>query len=76
VGWKRSFRADEVPFPTALTFLGNTGPGGGHISDPERRAAVALTSRLRDMGIRVSGTPAPRGRRTASCPLPRSTRPC
>ncbi len=57
VGWKRSFRADEVPFPTALTFLGNTGPGGGHISDPERRAAVALTSRLRDMGIRVSGTP-------------------
>lgn len=57
VGWKPYFRRDEVPFPTALTFLGNVGPGGGHISDPERRAAVALTTRLRRLGVRVTGTP-------------------
>ena len=57
VGWKDHFRADEVPFPTALTFLGNVGPGDEHINDPERRAAAALTSRLRHRGIRVTGTP-------------------
>ena len=57
VGWKDHFTADEIPFPTALTFLGNVGPGGGHISDPERRAAAALTSRLRSRGIRVTGRP-------------------
>ena len=57
VGWKDHFRDDEVPFPTALTFLGNEGHGGGHIDDPERRAAAALRSRLRSRGIRVTGTP-------------------
>jgi D-alanyl-D-alanine carboxypeptidase/D-alanyl-D-alanine-endopeptidase (penicillin-binding protein 4) len=57
VGWRPHFTRDEIPFPTALTFLGNVGPGGGHNSDPERRAAAALTSRLRARGIRVTGTP-------------------
>jgi D-alanyl-D-alanine carboxypeptidase/D-alanyl-D-alanine-endopeptidase (penicillin-binding protein 4) len=57
VGWKAHFRRDEVPFPTALTFHGNVGPGGGHISHPERRAAAALRTRLRRIGIRVTGTP-------------------
>ncbi len=57
VGWKHHFDEDEVPFPTALTYLGNVGHGGGHIDDPERRAAVALTQRLRARGIRVTGTP-------------------
>jgi D-alanyl-D-alanine carboxypeptidase/D-alanyl-D-alanine-endopeptidase (penicillin-binding protein 4) len=57
VGWKAHFRRDEVPFPTSLTFLGNVGPAGGHISDPEHRAAAALTTRLRRQGIRVTGTP-------------------
>ena len=57
VGWKPYFNEDEVPFPTALTYLGNVGPGGGHIDDPERRAAAALTSRLRSRGIRVTGRP-------------------
>ena len=55
VGWKDHFSRDEIPFPTALTYLGNVGAGGGHISDPERRAAAALTSRLRARGIRVTG---------------------
>jgi D-alanyl-D-alanine carboxypeptidase/D-alanyl-D-alanine-endopeptidase (penicillin-binding protein 4) len=57
VGWKAHFRRDEIPLPTALTFHGNVGPGGGHISNPERRAAAALTARLRRLGIRVTGTP-------------------
>ena len=57
VGWKDHFRADEVPFPTALTYLGNVGAGGEHINDPERRAAAALTTRLRHRGIAVTGTP-------------------
>jgi D-alanyl-D-alanine carboxypeptidase/D-alanyl-D-alanine-endopeptidase (penicillin-binding protein 4) len=56
-GWKRHFTADEVPFPTALTFLGNVGPDGGHIRDPERRAAASLTSQLRKRGIAVAGRP-------------------
>ena len=57
VGWKNHFDEDEVPFPTALTYLGNVGHGGGHINDPERRAAVALMQRLRARGIRVTGRP-------------------
>ncbi len=57
VGWKPHFTDDEVPFPTALTFLGNVSATGRHIDDPERRAAAALTSRLRGRGIRVTGTP-------------------
>lgn len=58
VGWKDYFQADEVPFPTALTFDGNVGPGGGHIDDPERRAAAWFTKELRRLGIQVAGRPA------------------
>jgi D-alanyl-D-alanine carboxypeptidase/D-alanyl-D-alanine-endopeptidase (penicillin-binding protein 4) len=56
-GWKGFFTADEIPFPTALTYLGNVAPDGDHIRDPERRAAASLTSQLRKRGIAVSGRP-------------------
>jgi D-alanyl-D-alanine carboxypeptidase/D-alanyl-D-alanine-endopeptidase (penicillin-binding protein 4) len=56
-GWRNHYTRDEVPFPTALAFRGNVGPSGGHIDDPERGAAAALTSRLRRLGVRVSGRP-------------------
>lgn len=55
LGWQANFPAEEVPRPTALTYRGNKGGGGAHISDPEQRAAGALTTRLRGLGIRVSG---------------------
>jgi D-alanyl-D-alanine carboxypeptidase/D-alanyl-D-alanine-endopeptidase (penicillin-binding protein 4) len=54
-GWKDYFTADEVPFPTALTFRGNVGPEGRHIDDPELRAASYLTKALRRRGIEVVG---------------------
>lgn len=57
-GWKDYFAADEVPFPTALTFRGNVGPSGGHIDDPEARAAAYLTKSLRRRGVEVGRDPA------------------
>ena len=54
-GWKPEFPAEEVPMPTALTFNGNTTSEDFHFADPERRAAVALTRRLRDIGVKVGG---------------------
>lgn len=51
-GWKPDFPTEEVPMPTALTFNGNKAKDF-HFADPERRAAAALTGRLRDMGVRV-----------------------
>ena len=57
VGWRADFPREEIPLPSALTFLGNVARGGAHILDPERRAAAALTARLRSRGIRVTGTP-------------------
>ncbi len=57
-GWKNYFTADEVPFPTALTFRGNVGPEGRHIDDPEARAAAYLTKSLRRRGVSVRGNPA------------------
>ena len=56
-GWKNYFTADEVPFPTALTYRGNVGPLGGHVDDPELRAASYLTKALRRRGIEVTGDP-------------------
>lgn len=56
-GWKQQFPTEEVPMPTALTFDGNR-VGDTHIADPERRAAQALTKRLRGLGIAVKGRPA------------------
>jgi len=57
VGWRAHYTRDEVPFPTALAYRGNVGPSGGHVNDPERRAAEALTHRLRARGIHVAGKP-------------------
>ena len=54
-GWKAYFPADYIPLPTALTFRGNVSATGVHIDDPERRAAVFLTHRLRDLGVEVAG---------------------
>ena len=56
LGWKADFPAKEIPRPTALTYRGNLGGGGTHITDPEARAAAALTKRLRGLGVRVTGT--------------------
>jgi len=56
-GWKTYFPADYVALPTALTFNGNVDLSGRHISDPERRAALSLTARLKAAGIRVRGAP-------------------
>lgn len=56
-GWKDYFPASYIALPTALTFRYNVGPSGTHIRDPERRAAAALTDKLRGHGIRVSGKP-------------------
>ncbi len=56
-GWKPYFPADYVALPTALTFRGNLGPSGGHIDDPEHRAATYLTKQLRALGIAVGGKP-------------------
>ena len=56
-GWKPDFPAEEIPLPTALTFDGNR-TGDIHHADPERRAAQALTKRLRKIGVRVANPPA------------------
>ncbi|MEO8423465.1 MAG: D-alanyl-D-alanine carboxypeptidase, partial [Actinomycetota bacterium] len=56
-GWKDEFPDDEVAIPTALTFRGNVGPEGGHIEDPELRAAGYLTKALRRLGIPVKEPP-------------------
>jgi D-alanyl-D-alanine carboxypeptidase/D-alanyl-D-alanine-endopeptidase (penicillin-binding protein 4) len=56
-GWEPDFRREEIPLPTALTFRGNVGPSGVHVTDPERRAAESLTNRLERLGVRVAGRP-------------------
>jgi D-alanyl-D-alanine carboxypeptidase len=53
-GWRDYFPEDYIALPTALTFEGNEGTGGGHIRDPERRAARSLTNKLRARGVRVT----------------------
>jgi D-alanyl-D-alanine carboxypeptidase/D-alanyl-D-alanine-endopeptidase (penicillin-binding protein 4) len=55
-GWNDVAR-DYVARPTALAFERNLGPSGADVSDPERRAAEALTERLEDLGVRVTGRP-------------------
>jgi D-alanyl-D-alanine carboxypeptidase/D-alanyl-D-alanine-endopeptidase (penicillin-binding protein 4) len=52
-GWKRDFPRTQVALPTALTFEGNQA-GGVHIGDPELRAAKALTTELRRLGVSVA----------------------
>lgn len=55
-GWKSSFAVYHVALPTALTFEGNV-YRGRHVTNPEWRAARALTRRLEAKGIRVAGSP-------------------
>jgi len=55
-GWRPDFPEEEIPLPTALTFSGNV-IGDEHIRDPERRAAEALTRRLRGLGVEVEEGP-------------------
>jgi D-alanyl-D-alanine carboxypeptidase/D-alanyl-D-alanine-endopeptidase (penicillin-binding protein 4) len=45
-----------VSIPTALTFDSNAGPRG-FVFDPEREAAMALTTDLRALGVEVLGAP-------------------
>jgi serine-type D-Ala-D-Ala carboxypeptidase/endopeptidase (penicillin-binding protein 4) len=53
-GWKPYFPRTQVALPTALVYEGNQA-GGVHITDPELRAARALTEELRDRGVSVAG---------------------
>lgn len=55
-GWKTSFPGTEVALPTALTYRGNRSDSGQAITDPERRAAGALTGALVRLGVVVRGT--------------------
>jgi D-alanyl-D-alanine carboxypeptidase/D-alanyl-D-alanine-endopeptidase (penicillin-binding protein 4) len=55
-GWKPDFPARYIALPSAVTFNGNVW-SGHHIDDPERRAAHALTKRLRARGIKVYHRP-------------------
>ena len=65
-GWKSSFAAYYVALPTALTLDGNVYQGR-HVTNPEWRAARALTKRLEANGIRVAGRPG------TGTPPPRTT---
>ncbi len=56
-GWKDYFPTYYIALPTALTFEGNRSARGATISHPETRAAAALTSQLRRIGIRVTKKP-------------------
>lgn len=55
-GWKSYYPERYVPLATALTYNGNA-HRGRHISDPELRAARALTKRLESIGVRVRRAP-------------------
>ena len=65
-GWRSYFPRTVIALPTALTFRGNEA-GGSHVRDPERRAAKALTKRLRRLGVKVRKRPA-MGRHPARLP--------
>jgi serine-type D-Ala-D-Ala carboxypeptidase/endopeptidase (penicillin-binding protein 4) len=52
-GWRDYFPDVYIARPTALAFDGNESVTGVHLTDPERRAAQALTGRLRGRGIVV-----------------------
>jgi serine-type D-Ala-D-Ala carboxypeptidase/endopeptidase (penicillin-binding protein 4) len=53
-GWKPDFPRTQVALPTALVYEGNQARGV-HITDPEVRAARALTQELRSRGVVVAG---------------------
>jgi D-alanyl-D-alanine carboxypeptidase/D-alanyl-D-alanine-endopeptidase (penicillin-binding protein 4) len=54
-GWRWYFPRYYIALPTALTFRRNTGPGGRHVTDPERRVAAALIRQLEAKGVQVTG---------------------
>jgi D-alanyl-D-alanine carboxypeptidase/D-alanyl-D-alanine-endopeptidase (penicillin-binding protein 4) len=53
-GWQSYVPARFAPLPSALTYEGNAA-GGIHIDDPELRAARALATELRLLGVEVRG---------------------
>ncbi|MEA2487780.1 MAG: hypothetical protein QOF16_1434 [Actinomycetota bacterium] len=55
-GWKSDFPAEEVALPSAVAIDGNTHKDK-HISNPEYRAAKALTAKLRQIGVLVADSP-------------------
>lgn len=55
-GWRDNAR-DYVAMPTALAFEGNVDRRGRAVTDPEERAARALTGRLEKLGVAVRGRP-------------------
>ena len=57
IGWKSNFPTDEVALPTALTFRRNRLSNGTPVTDPELRAANALTTALENLGVDVVGSP-------------------
>jgi D-alanyl-D-alanine carboxypeptidase/D-alanyl-D-alanine-endopeptidase (penicillin-binding protein 4) len=57
IGWKTNFPDDEIALPTALTFRRNRLSNGTPITDPELRAAGALTTALENLGVDVVGAP-------------------
>ena len=56
-GWLDFFPKTEIPIATALTYNGNVNIHGRLVSDPERRAANALTHALTKRGVRVVRAP-------------------
>jgi serine-type D-Ala-D-Ala carboxypeptidase/endopeptidase (penicillin-binding protein 4) len=56
-GWRDYFPTYYIALPTALTYRRNQDQTGRHVTDPERRAAVALTAKLRALGIGVRHRP-------------------
>lgn len=67
-GWESYFSATEIALPTALTFNGNRAEGR-HISNPEWRAARALTRKLEAEGVAVRGHPSSGYMPTETTPL-------
>jgi D-alanyl-D-alanine carboxypeptidase/D-alanyl-D-alanine-endopeptidase (penicillin-binding protein 4) len=56
-GWREYFPDRYIALPTALAFEQNEDATGRHITDPERRAALALTTKLQARGIGVRRAP-------------------
>jgi D-alanyl-D-alanine carboxypeptidase len=55
-GWRSYFPSQYIPLPSALTFEGNVHKGV-HISNPEWRAARAMTEKLEAVGVTVKAAP-------------------
>jgi len=55
-GWHDNAR-DYVALPSALAFAGNVDRRGRNVTNPEERAAEALTDKLEALGVTVRGRP-------------------